>query len=436
MLSYYFRLALKSMRRTPVLSALMVIALGLGIGAFMTTYTVYHLMSDNPIPHKSDQLFAVQLDNWDPNNDPTEGPEDVQPQLTYQDVNYLMTNDTPASNQVATYRSSTVVQPEGDEAPFQTMMRISYGSFFDMFDVPMTYGRGWSREDDDNGNRVVVLSKSINDQIYGGENSVGQQLRINDTLFEIIGVMGDWNPIPKFYDPHSEFDDVEDIFIPFNTGLQMVFSPAGNVNCWKPMDGNDIQAFLRSECVWIQFWAELPEAGQPEAYLEFLNNYSLEQRELGRFPRPINNFINNVMEWMDVNRVVSRDNRVLVQLSALFLLVCILNTVGILLAKFLGKSPEVALRRAMGASRRDVFVQNLIEVITIGIGGGLLGIGLAWLGLKMINSLYRGYENLVHLDWMMLITAISVAVAASVLAGLYPVYRTARFAPAGFLKTQ
>ena len=44
------------MRRTPVLTALMVLALGLGIGAFMTTFTVYYLMSGDPIPHKSDVL--------------------------------------------------------------------------------------------------------------------------------------------------------------------------------------------------------------------------------------------------------------------------------------------------------------------------------------------------------------------------------------------
>ena len=85
MFSYYLRLALASLRRTPVLSALMVLALGLGIGAFMTTFTVYYLMSGDPIPHKSDVLFAVQLDNWDPNDDPTESAKDVQPQLTYRD---------------------------------------------------------------------------------------------------------------------------------------------------------------------------------------------------------------------------------------------------------------------------------------------------------------------------------------------------------------
>ena len=90
----------------------------------------------------------------------------------------------------------------------------------------------------------------------------------------------------------------------------------------------------------------------------------------------------------------------------------------------------------MGASRRAVFVQNLVEVAAIGVAGGVVGIGLAWLGLKGIESLYRGYQHLVHLDPLMLVSAVGLAVLAAVLAGLYPVWRVSRLAPAGILKTQ
>jgi len=137
---------------------------------------------------------------------------------------------------------------------------------------------------------------------------------------------------------------------------------------------------------------------------------------------------------MEVNNVVRNDNRVLVRLSFLFLLVCVLNTVGLLLAKFLGKSGEVALRRAMGASRGAVFSQNLVEVGMIGVLGGIAGTGLAWLGLKAVESLYRGYQHLVQLDPLMLTSAIGLATLSAILAGLYPVWRVSRLAPAGLLK--
>jgi putative ABC transport system permease protein len=90
----------------------------------------------------------------------------------------------------------------------------------------------------------------------------------------------------------------------------------------------------------------------------------------------------------------------------------------------------------MGASRGAVFTQNLVEVGTIGALGGLTGIGFAWLGLRAVESLYRGYQHLVNLDPLLLTTAVGLSVIAAVAAGLYPVWRVSRLQPAGLLKTQ
>ena len=278
----------------------------------------------------------------------------------------------------------------------------------------------------------------MNEQLFAGENSVGRTVSMNDSLFRVVGVLDDWRVTPRFYqvDGGSVFADPEDFYVPFSTAVEMVMMPRGNVNCWKAPDGAGIEAFFRSECVWVQFWAELSNPGEAADYKEFLDNYVRSQKETGRYPRPLNTFISPVMEWMEINEVVSTDNRVLVRVAFLFLLVCVLNTVGLLLAKFLGKGPEVALRRAMGASKAAIFKQNLVEVCAIGVLGGIAGIGMAWLGLQLIDKLYRGYQNLVQLDGAMLATALAVAILASILAGLYPVWRVARLAPAGYLKTQ
>ncbi len=440
MFNYYLRLALTSLRRTPVLSALMVLALGLGIGAFMTTFTVYYLMSGDPIPHKSSVLYAVQLDNWDPNDPPTESAEDVEPQLTYLDGQNLMNADTPATRQVHMYASNAVVVPEGDEPPFNEQIRATHQTFFEMFDVPFLYGQPWSERDDEDHASIAVIGRELNDRLFGGENSVGRSIRLDDSFYEITGVIDDWQPMPRFY--HSDwsraFADTEQIFIPLSRAVDEPMGASGNTNCWKPIDESlpVIEAFLQSECVWTQFWAELETPEQAAAYKDYLDNYVREQKKIGRFERPLNTFISNVPEWMDVNGVVRDDNRVLTRLSFLFLLVCVLNTVGLLMAKFLGKGGEVALRRAMGASRAAVFTQNLVEVGLIGLLGGMTGAGLAWLGLRAVESLYRGYQHLVHLDPMMLASAVGLSVVAAIMAGLYPVWRVSRLAPAGILKTQ
>jgi len=316
----------------------------------------------------------------------------------------------------------------------------TYNTFFEMFDVPFLSGPHFDRPMDDDHASVAVIGRKLNDMLFGGGDSVGKNIRLGDKFFKIIGVIDDWQPTPRFYhvDAGGAFADTEQIFIPMTRAIDEPLTPRGNTNCWAPMneDVPVIEAFLQSECVWTQFWAELDTPEQAAAYKDYLDNYVRGQKEIGRFPRPLNTFISDVNEWLDVNGVVGDDSRVQLRLSFLFLMVCVLNTVGLLMAKFLGKSGEVALRRAMGASRSAIFSQNLVEIGVIGVLGGTVGIGLAWLGLRAVESLYHGYQHLVHLDPVMLVTAVGLSVVSAVAAGLFPVWRVSRLAPAGFLKTQ
>src|SRR5246127_2316868 len=95
MLGYYLRLALKSFRRNPGISALMVIAIALGIAVCVMTLTVYHAMSGNPIWWKNARLYAVTMDNWDPYH-PLSPRSDLPPlQMTYKDTQYLFASNIP-----------------------------------------------------------------------------------------------------------------------------------------------------------------------------------------------------------------------------------------------------------------------------------------------------------------------------------------------------
>jgi len=161
-----------------------------------------------------------------------------------------------------------------------------------------------------------------------------------------------------------------------------------------------------------------------------------EQKRLGRFERPLNNNIYNVNEWMQYHEVVANDTKVLVGLSFLFLTVCLLSTIALMLTKFVGKRAETSLRRALGASRRTIFEQQIVEVSVIGFCGGLIGLFLAGLGLQGIDYLYDAPPGLVRLDWVMTLTAIGIAILSSMCAGLYPAWRVCRIPPATQLKTQ
>jgi putative ABC transport system permease protein len=318
------------------------------------------------------------------------------------------------------------------------MARTPTADFFPMFDVPFLYGQGWDKAADDNLERVVVLGKEVNEQVFGGENSVGRTVVLNGETFRVTGVIDTWEPVPRFYDvSNGPFEEVEDLFFPFSVAIDNELGNSGNTNCWKPTGGG-WDAFLNSECVWMQFWAELHGDKEKQEYMAFLDAYAESQRELGRFPRPLNNRLYDVAEWMENQEVVADDVQVLLGLAILFLVVCLLNTIGLLLAKIMRRSGDISLRRALGASRGTIFLQYIVEAGLIGLTGGVLGVALTWLGLKGIEVLYGQFDfigNLVRMDWLMILTAVVLAVISALGAALYPTWRACRIHPASQLKS-
>jgi len=435
MLFYYLRLSALSYRRNPMLSSLMVLAVAIGIGAYMVIFTLNYVMGGNPIPHKSDQLFHVEMDIGNPSQN-----FDPPVQLTYLDSMALM-RDGRAFRQTMSSKFVGILEPDNPELrPFQIVGRGASADFFAMFDVPFLYSNAWDNSADDNQQQVVVLSRELNERLFGGLDSTGETVSMEGNSFQVLGVLDDWNPVPKYYDVNNgPFDTGEEIYMPWNLIPSLEFSRAGNTSCHKPVDGVGWQAFLNSECVWIQYWVELPSAAEEADYLGFINNYAAEQKQLGRFEKELNNNLFDVEEWMIEQEVLPDETKILSVLAAMLLAVCLLNTIGLLLSKFLSKSAEIGVRQALGAHKGSLFIQHVIEAGFIGLMGGILGAGLAGLGLEGVKALLG--ENLMQTDWIQLdftlvATTMLLAVACTIVAGLYPIWRACNVNPAIHLKTQ
>src|SRR5687768_15283804 len=145
MLTYHLRLAVKSLRRNPVIAALMIGAIALGVGVCITTLTVYRLMSGNPIAHRNEVLYTVTLDSWDPKEAwDDERPELPPRELTYNDALAVQASDIP-DRKVIMRKGAFVLDPvQTDGAnPFLVEARLTTADFFAMFDVPFLYGSGW-----------------------------------------------------------------------------------------------------------------------------------------------------------------------------------------------------------------------------------------------------------------------------------------------------
>jgi putative ABC transport system permease protein len=435
MFNYYLQLGLISLKRNPILTALMVLGIALGIAASMTSLTLQHIMGGDPIPWKSDKLHYVQLDNWDPNQ-PYDQEGNPPDQVSYRDAQALM-EAGKADKQAAMYKVAFPIQPENPEVkPFLALGRATYADFFPMFEPPFQYGGGWDHAQDSQHGRVVVLSRDTNEKLFGGQDSVGKKVRMNEIDYTVVGVLGQWKPRVKFYDlTNGTLNDPEEFYVPYTTTIEIKANASGNNSCWKNSEPG-WEGYLASECIWQQYWVQLDSPAREAEYKSFLENYVNEQKKLGRFPRPMNNRLYNVTDWLQNQKVVPKDVEVQVGLSFAFLLVCLVNTIGLLLAKFMRKSGEIGLRRALGASKPQLFSQYIIESGVIGVSGGLFGLLLTLVGLWMVRLLYQSYANVAHLDWVMVATTIVLAIGAAVLAGLYPTWRACQIAPAAQLKTQ
>ena len=434
MFTYYLDLALRSLKRNKVLTGLMVLAIGLGIGASITTLTVLRLLSGDPLPGKSAMLFYPQVD---PTN---RGGDEPQSQMTYVDAVNLWRAHRADRQAIVVSAQVKVFGPQADARPMGLSTVATNADFFPMFDVPFARGGPWTAADGAAKARVAVISQALNDRLFAGGDGVGRSIRLDRWDFRVVGVLGRWRPTPRFYDLYGggAFAAGDDVFIPFETSRDLAeLGIQGNgLDCWGKL--GDVLHLENQPCLWLQYWVQLDTPARLRDYRDFLVSYSRQQKELGRYTykdRP-KVALRSLTEWLDYNGVVPSDVRLQTWVAFGFLLVCLLNTVGLLLAKFLRRSAEVGVRRALGASRRAVFAQFLVEAGVVGLAGGVLGLLLALSGLWAVRRTPSDYASLAHLDAGMFLATLVLAIAASLLAGLLPAWRACQVPPALQLKSQ
>ncbi|MCD7099228.1 ABC transporter permease [Stenotrophomonas sp. MMGLT7] len=434
MIVYYLRLALRSLRRTPVMTALMVSAIGLGIGASMTMLTVLHVMSRDPIPERSSMLFVPHLDPL-PKNFPRDNewgsPAD---NLTWPDAMALLRNGKAARQAILAGGEALLWPVEGEPLPVQLPGRFATADFFPMFGVPMEHGQGWSTADDTARARVMVLSNTTARKLFGSADPVGRMVQVTRKRvgFRVVGVAADWNPQPQFYADAGQkggFGEEDAFFLPLSTAMELELGTSNHVAGWARAERKDM--YTDPSTSWLQMWVQLDTPAQVADYRRFLYDYAAQQHSSGRFERgPDTARLYPLMDWLAHLRLVPDDLRLQTHLAVGFLVVSLLNIVALLLAKFLRRGSEVGIRRALGARRSDVFTQLGAEAVLIGVLGGVLGIGVAQLGLWSVRQRPDAYAKVAQMDTTMLVVTVLLALAATLLAGLLPAWRASRIAPA------
>lgn len=251
--------------------------------------------------------------------------------------------------------------------------------------------------------QVCVLGTAAKQGLFGFENAIGKQLKINNIWFSVVGVIADQSLGKDEFEGIKLQNSNNDIYIPLSTALKKIE--------FKPME---------SELDGIVLEIADERRTQPTALvvsqmLDKLHNgeadYSLViPEQLLRQSQQTQRIFNIVMGCI----------------AGISLLVGGIGIMNIMLANVLERTKEIGVRRAIGARRADIRLQFLIEAMTISALGGLLGVGLGFLIAKLVVS-FAGWATIIT-PWSVTL-AFGVSTAVGILFGFYPAVQAARLSP-------
>jgi predicted permease len=405
-----FRHSLRTLLKQPLFSGIVILTFALGIGANTAVFSVLNAVLLRPLPfHQPHELVALSL------YDTRTGPEGVSEQST---VSYPDFVDWRAQNRVfdglAVYFNQSLTLTDGKEAIHLQAEAVS-ANLFAVLGIQPILGRAFSPNEDEPGNRVVILSHGLWQRRFGGDPAiVGKSLRLNGEQFQVIGVMpaGFAFPIgafpPEIWTSMSILRETKD----------------GE----KPMTeerGND---FLK--CV-----ARLkPNMSMAQAQAN-MDTIAAALRQ--RYPDSNTNI--GVRVWPLVKAMVADAHSALLMLCAMagcVLLVACVNVANLLLARSLSRNKEISIRAALGAGRWHIVKQLLTESALLGLCGGIAGLLFATWGLDGLKALLPATIpriNEISPDLRVLGFTALVSLIVGMLAGLLPAWRASHPNLAGSL---
>lgn len=396
---YDLRQAVRVLTRKPGLTLVVVVSLGLGIGANTAIFSLVNTILLKPLPYPDSQelVEAFRIDERVTGLNPT-----VERVSGLWAVPYGVHEDWLATQRVfqagGGFAGTRVRFRDGDVSTSLSALRMTSGAF-DALEVPAEVGRTFLPEDDEVGAApLAVLSHGLWQTRFGGDPDIlGQLIHLNGVAHAVVGVMPRTFAFPS---------DTYRLWISFTDDQKT--SPVRN--------GGYLRVVTR-----LSPGVTLEEARQDMERVARQNGeLHPEEVEHGVGLFPLKDMIiggNADGLWVLLGAVI------------LVLLIACTNVAGILLVRAAERRRETGVRRALGAGARRVVFQHMAECLILSVLGGLVGWGLAAVGMEPVLALMpRELPRLeeVTVNTGLLLTAMGFALLTGVFTGLLPALKAAR----------
>jgi putative ABC transport system permease protein len=275
--------------------------------------------------------------------------------------------------------------------------------YFQARDWDAVSGRLLTPDDVDAASKVVVLGQTVAENLFGGTDPVDQAVRIKAVPFTVVGVLA-----RKGQSTRGEDQD-DTLMIPLSTAKQKVLGVS--------------QANARSVGSILVKVTDAGRMTEAEAQIRDLlrQRHRLQPHEEDDFA------IRNLSEILASQEAASRAlSLLLAAVAAVSLVVGGIGIMNIMLVSVTERTREIGLRRAVGARRRDILSQFLIEAVFVSLAGGLIGIGVGIVGSYAIGYVFQWS---VLVSWSAVVPAFLFAAAVGVFFGYYPARKASRLKP-------
>ncbi len=268
-------------------------------------------------------------------------------------------------------------------------------------------GRFLDRLDELRHAQVAVIGPGVARDLFGSDDPLGRLLKINDVWFEVVGVLPPRAGESRF-EGVAVGSSAREIYLPFTTAMRKFERDAMKA----PLDGIVVQ---------------LGEAVAPQLAADVIDSI------LKRLHAGIDDYELVVPEaLLEQRRRTQRlFNIVMGCIAGISLVVGGIGIMNIMLASVLERTSEIGLRRAVGARRKDIRTQFLVESFAISVLGGLAGVAMG-IAIARVVAAWAGWSTVVTAGSVVLATGVSVAVG--LVSGLYPAVRAAALDPIDALR--